>query len=159
QRRPMHPPKVILVDKVLLSPMHSCPAHQPQDSCDTEDDNNSLRLRISRDLEAKRLQHTWPVYHTLLPQRRVKLTEAVVTTAIGTETKFVDHQAAENVGLIVDVVKDVFVKDVEGTDWDHKSIAGHPNSVGHSSQGKGADEIGKQGGHENHQALGGDKVK
>jgi hypothetical protein len=108
------------------------------------------------------IQHPLPGNQTLIRQLRLPHALTPIThagTRIRPLAELVNHHILKHILLVIPVVKDVFVKDVEDAGLDHEAVDGHPEAVGKGDECEGDDEGGKEGGHKDDEAFGGQEVE
>lgn len=71
---------------------------------------------------------------------------AALPATIRTVLEFVHHHSLEDVGLVIDVMEDVFPEDVEDCRGDEETADAHPEAVGEGDEGESDHEVGEDGG-------------
>lgn len=137
------------------------PSQQPQSKRDTQKNTDPLSSLILRTIPI-RTQHRLSRNLTLRRQRTIIGAEArwgSSTALISPVCKLIVHHSLEHVGLVVDVAKDVFPKDVEDLVRDEEPADGHPQAVCEGGDGEGDDKVGEEYGDEDDEGFGGEEVK
>ena len=89
----------------------------------------------------------------MIPARRIS------GTSVNPVLEFIDHHTLKDIGLIVDVVEDVFPENIQSAHWNEEAVHAHPKTVGESGDCEGDYEDGEDGTDEDDEGFGSDEVE
>ncbi len=89
----------------------------------------------------------------MIPDRRIS------GTSVNPIFEFINHHALKDIGLIVDVVEDVFPEHIQSAHGDEEAVYAHPETVGESGDCEGDYEDRENGTDEDDERFGGDEVE
>lgn len=118
--------------------VHHSQSEEPVSSNNRNHDSHPFPLAIG--IVRKKINDALTVDFALRRQLGDVFALAFGSATILSAFELVHNHAGEDVGLVVDVVKDVAVKHVETVGGDHEAVAAHPEAVRKSSCSEGDDK-------------------